>query len=501
MTEARTDRRAGLQNGERELFELVNQAAFINPFSERRLELDARIAQASPGAAPASTLDEALARLRAALDTMERNGRADVRLFTGWDRGLLQHAILFDLFHRFIEAFDRLIGLQNEAGEESLPVPFAGDLLAGLARRGFTPAEGERFLAIFYQLRRAFYFINRQLPGGSPCMRGLRVRLWNNIFTHDIRGYVDTLWEHMEDFSLLLLGETGTGKGTAAAAIGRSGFIPFEARRGRFAESFTRSFVAINLSQFPETLIESELFGHCKGAFTGAVEAHEGIFARCSPHGAIFLDEIGDAPQSVQLKLLKVLQERTFCPVGSHEVRRFRGRVIAATNGDLDALRRAGTFREDFYYRLCSDVVVVPPLRQRLAEEPRELEELLAAIFPRVAGGDDAGLRDQVLGILRREPGSGYRWPGNVRELEQGIRRILVTGGGPVAAAPAPAAEWFAEALRETPVSAQDLLGAYCAMLHRRHGSYEAVARLTGLDRRTVRKHVAHEPGTAAAAG
>src|SRR5256885_4529537 len=143
----------------------------------------------------------------------------------------------------------------------------------------------------------------------------------------------------MEEFSTLLLGETGTGKGTAAAAIGRSGFIPYDDKQHRFAESFTRSFVALNLSQHPETLIESELFGHRKGAFTGAVEAHEGIFARCSPHGAIFLDEIGDVSTPVQIKLLQVVEDRTFSPVGSHERQRFRGRVISATHKPLHELR------------------------------------------------------------------------------------------------------------------------------------------------------------------
>src|SRR5438093_11021295 len=176
----------------------------------------------------------------------------------------------------------------------------------------------------------------------------LRRNLWQNVFTQEIRLYERYLWDRLEDFSTLLLGETGTGKGTAAAAIGRSGFIPFDEKQGRFVESFTRSFIALNLSQHPETLIESELFGHKKGAFTGAVEAHEGVFARCSPHGAIFLDEIGDVPTPIQIKLLHVLQERTFSPVGSHEKLRFRGRVIAATNQPLDVLREKQLFRDDF---------------------------------------------------------------------------------------------------------------------------------------------------------
>ena len=174
-------------------------------------------------------------------------------------------------------------------------VPFAGEALALLGRRGFSAEEARRFLALFYQLRRAFFFIDRALVGRSASMRALRERLWSNVFTR----------RH----ALLRRATSGTGWRTSRRCCsarpapararrrppsGRSGFIPFDERRGAFVVSFTRSFVAINLSQYPETLIESELFGHRKGAFTGAIEHHEGVFARCSPHGAIFLDEIGD---------------------------------------------------------------------------------------------------------------------------------------------------------------------------------------------------------------
>lgn len=322
-------------------------------------------------------------------------------------------------------------------------------------------------------------------------MKRLRRHLWNNVFTHDIRLYERHLWNRMEDFSTLLLGETGTGKGAAAAAIGRSGYIPFDEKKGAFADSFTASFTPLNLSQFPESLIESELFGHRKGAFTGAVEAHQGIFARCSVYGAIFLDEIGDASVPIQIKLLNVLQDRTFSPVGSHEKLRFPGRIIAATNKPLDKLRAAGQFREDFFYRLCSDVIEVPPLRQRLAEEPAELRDLIGLIIRRLTGDSSQQIIETVHRALLSSPGKDYSWPGNVRELEQAVRRILLTRRyeGERREAPDLCGKLQAR-LAAGSLTADALLSGYCRMLHERLGTYEEVARRTGLDRRTVKAYL-----------
>jgi transcriptional regulator with GAF, ATPase, and Fis domain len=303
----------------------------------------------------------------------------------------------------------------------------------------------------------------------------------------------------MEDFSTFLLGDTGTGKGTAAAAIGRSGWIPYDERSGTFAESFVGSFLSINLSQFPEALIESELFGHKKGAFTGAVEAHEGAFARCSPHGSIFLDEIGEVAAPVQIKLLRVLQERTFSPVGSHETTRFSGRVIAATNRPLDELRARGAFRDDFYYRLCSDVIEMPSLRQRLREDGRELDVLLGFILRRILGDDSAEMRALVRGAIDEGLGPEYPWPGNVRELEQCVRRVLLTrrytGDRRVSRDPRgrDADEKLLEVAGEE--TAKALLVRYCKALYARHGTYEEVARRTALDRRTVKAYVSGATG------
>jgi DNA-binding NtrC family response regulator len=348
------------------------------------------------------------------------------------------------------------------------------------------------YVAIFYQTRRAFHFISQSLVGNSPCMKQLRKRLWDNIFTHDSRWYVRCFWNRMEDFSTLLLGETGTGKGAAAFALGRSGFIPYDPARRCFTESFTRAFVPINLSQYPESLIESELFGHRKGAFTGAVEKHDGVFSRCSPHGAIFLDEIGDVAVPIQIKLLQVLQQRTFSPVGSHESLRFEGRVIAATNQSLGELRRKGTFRDDFYYRLCSDQIVMPPLSRRIQELPSELEMLVKHILKRMSGEAYGAVLDHVMTALGNELGSGYAWPGNVRELEQAVRCILLTGTyqGDRGAALSDDDATVSAALESGELTVKELTAAYCGRLFKKFGRYEEVARRTGLDWRTVKKYV-----------
>ena len=192
----------------------------------------------------------------------------------------------------------------------------------------------------------------------------------------------------------------------------------------------------------------------------------------------------------MQIKLLRVLQERTFTPVGSHKPQRFSGRVIAATHQSLAELRQQGKFREDFFYRLCSDVITVPPLRQRLAETPAELNLLVPALVTRLLGAASPEADELVLTALRRDLPADYQWPGNVRELEQAVLRILLTGryGGESAVASAEADFW--RQAQAGVLDARSLLARYCALLYQRCGHYEEVARRTGLDRRTVRKYL-----------
>jgi hypothetical protein len=477
-----------LDSDQRAFFALVNEAAFANPFSEVRMRVNRRIAGVAEGQGMS---DEAL--LERVREGVRERLRDWIAVFEGGDafrlaeadRKLLRIPLLFLVYHEHMDDFDRLIATQEQANE-AVPVPFARSLLQRLTKLGFDEKDSAHFLAVFWQLRRAFHYIGRQIAGSCPTVIHLRMHLWNAVFTCRPDWYLDYLCGRMEDFSTLLLGETGTGKSAAARAIGLSGFIPFEAGRGRFAESFGGTFLPINLAQYSAGLIESELFGHRKGAFTGAVDHHKGVLEMCGRYGTVFVDEIGDVDLPTQTKLLTVLQDRSFSPVGSHQRMRFHGRVIAATNRNLDELRKSGHFRDDFYYRLCSDVIEVPSLRQRLQEDPKELEIMVEALVSRIVG---PGAEPFAKAIEQRLP-RGHIWPGNVRELEQAVRRICLTGHYLPAAAPAGERSLFAERVDRGELNADDLLAGYCRSLYARHGTYLEVARITGLDRRTVRKYV-----------
>ena len=481
-----------LNSTERNFFSLVHQAVYANPFGDRRGRVDLEIAGFFEDAADHRALADAIDQIRNHVARLEKENRADISQYNPDDRSLLTSVFLFDLFHRFTAAFDRLIQDQLQAGDRSLRVAFARELIDQLIAWGFPREMALRYFAMCYQLRRAFYFINKSLKGRSPCMRRLRESLWNNVFTHDMDLYHRYLWNRMEDFSTMLLGTTGSGKGTAAGAIGRSGFIPFDEQKDCFQESFPRAFITLNLSQYPESLIESELFGHRKGAFTGAVEDYEGIFERCIPFGAIFLDEIGEVGEPIQIKLLQVIQERVFNRVGDHQDRSFRGRVIAATNLPEEQLIAGGAMREDFFYRLCSDLIVVPSLAQRIREDPGELDDLLQVVTERIVGEPSEELAARVKRQIRQSPGIDYSWPGNVRELEQCVRRILMKREyTPLNRRSASDLETrLKTGMEKLTLDAKSLMGGYCLMLHRRHKTIEAVARITGLDRRTAKKHI-----------
>lgn len=477
---------------DRDYLSLIKEAGLCNPFSEKRFELDSRIIGGHAGLSRAQITSRMIEAVSQKINDLKNKGITDINVVAEQDRLLVETVFLFDFFYRFRTDFDELILEQFKADEGTVKLPFAAQAKAYLEQWGFDSESIRSSFEEAYQLRRAFFFINRNIIGKSPVMRKLRVDLWNNIFTHNINIYRKYLRNRMEDFSTLILGRTGTGKGAVAAAIGQSGYIPFDMKKLRFKDSFTTFFIAINLSQFPETLIESELFGHRKGAFTGAVDNYEGVFKRCTTHGSIFLDEIGDISMPIQVKLLQVLQERIFYPVGSTRKERFSGRVIAATNMPINKLRSEGIFRDDFYYRLCSDVITVPTLSERLHADPAELKDLLAFIVKRMIGKDSPELVDMVRDVIDARLGRDYPWPGNVRELEQCVRRVLLKLDyeGDTITVGQDLESMLKEGFEKGTISAQRLTQGYCTLLYQRHGTFEEVSRRTQLDRRTVNKYI-----------
>jgi transcriptional regulator with GAF, ATPase, and Fis domain len=210
--------------------------------------------------------------------------------------------------------------------------------------------------------------------------------------------------------SVLITGETGTGKELIARAI------------HDLSQRRDGPLISINCPAIPTGLAESELFGHERGAFTGAVEAHPGKF-ELADGGTVFLDEIGDLPLSVQVKLLRVLQEHEVQRVGSHKLRKLNLRVVAATNRDLREEVAAGRFREDLYFRLSGVPIQVPPLRQRIDDIPA-----LASFFLQRAATqyqkEVAGFTPEAMGILQQ-----YAWPGNIRELQHIVERAVLLCG------------------------------------------------------------------------
>ena len=377
----------------------------------------------------------------------------------------------------------------KRGAHDYLTKPFANlDLVAAATRRAI---EIARQAADFDRLKEE---VSPQLVGGEIVGRGPAMQE-----VYKLIGRVVT-----NDATVLLSGESGTGKELVARAI------HFKSPRWR------APFVAVNCSAIPQGLLESELFGHERGSFTGAAERRTGKFEMAGA-GTIFLDEIGDLPVELQPKLLRVLQEREFSRVGSVEVQKLKARVIAATNQNLESLVQERRFREDLYFRLRVIPIQMPALRERREDIP-ELTDYFIGKAVR-----DMGARVTGVGPEARAKLASYDWPGNVRELENTVLRaallapgntvgpedIELSRAGPAArsvAAGGPAtladlveeriAAWF-----DTPGDGEprDLYHQLVAeierplielALKRAGGNQVKAARMLGLNRNTLRKKI-----------
>jgi DNA-binding NtrC family response regulator len=295
------------------------------------------------------------------------------------------------------------------------------------------------------------------LRGRSPAMQAALDR---------IRAVADS------DASVLLLGESGTGKELAARAIHES-----SPRRAR-------PFVPVNCTAIPEPLLESELFGHERGAFTGADRRRRGLFAEANG-GTLFLDEVGDLPLALQGKLLRVLQDKAIRPVGASQEIQLDVRVISATNRDLQALVGEGRFREDLYYRLAVLPIRLPSLRER----PKDILPLATHFLERAAAA--VGKRFEGFDESARAWLTQHRWPGNVRELENVVERAATLARGPLITLADLGTEFSGVAglelgLRPTLAELEDRY--IRRVLEETKGDKAAAARILGISVRTLQR-------------
>lgn len=482
----------------------IGKLGFTNPFGPERPELEAiivgeQVARSSPWSRP---LDWPLGdpALPAIQEVAERElasaqaGFARKTKYSERELELIRGVALYVIYYRHDAALYQWIHADSPADAVPFYDAFQKDF-ARLFREVGPPHWAEtpgELLALFFQTRRAFHFVFHQILGTSLAAAKLRATVWESLFTHDPWRYLAHLRGRMHEASTLVLGPSGTGKELVATAIGLSAYVPFDASRRRFSRDFRTAFHPLHLAAMSKTLIESELFGHKKGAFTGAIADRMGHLEGRTASETIFLDEIGDLDAEVQVKLLRVLQSRTFHRLGDSEPRTFGGKVVAATHRDLAADMSSGRFRKDLYYRLCSDVIRTPSLDEQVAGNTEELAHLVTVLVQRSLGEPDSASFDEVMSGIERSVGFDYDWPGNMRELEQCVRNLLIHGRYLPAAVNKDRSglEPLFEQMRDAEADLQRVASTYSRWVYERSGSYARAGEVLGLDRRTVAKHI-----------
>lgn len=293
----------------------------------------------------------------------------------------------------------------------------------------------------------------------------------NSKAMHEVYDYIEKIAPAAT--SVLILGESGVGKELVAHSIHYK-----SPRAGK-------PFIKINCAALPEHIIESELFGHERGAFTGASDRRKGRF-ELADGGSIFLDEVGELSLQAQVKLLRVIQYQTFERIGGVETLNVNVRIIAATNQNLEELIGNGKFREDLFYRLNVFPILVPPLRERKSDIML-LADFFVEKYARENNKRVLRISTPAIDMLH-----SYHWPGNVRELEQHTRSILLTGTCHPSKAPekdSPSSR-LQHGIDRSAYSAEDILSDYCKLLYERFGTYEEVAKRAQVDRRTAKKYI-----------
>jgi transcriptional regulator with AAA-type ATPase domain len=491
-----------------EFTQAISRLAYCNPFLPERIECERaalaeqfvnvdvvwNVATDWEGNRPnigrlQQRTEEVSARLRDRLVAGERASPREIHLY--------EDLAIYLLYYRVHEPLKRYVMGEISKPQQELAAlyeKFAQDVKHFLEIPGLTLPSGyeaPHLYACYFQVRRAFHHIFRNIVGASMPAARLRASVWQSIFTHDMRRHRRVMYDRMGDLTTLITGPSGTGKELVARAIALSRYIPFDVKSRTFASNYEELFHPLNLSALSPTVIESELFGHRRGAFTGALEDRTGWMELCQPLGTVFLDEIGELDPGMQVKLLRVLQTRSFQRLGDTRTRSFRGKIMAATHRDLARDMAEGRFRQDFYYRICSDLITTPSLREQLADAPQDLKGMILFITRRLAEDEAEALADEVQHWVGKHLGIDYAWPGNFRELEQCVRNVLIRHEyRPPAVGSRDAAERLTQELNAGALTADELLRRYCTLIYSRTHNLEETARRLQLDRRTVKAKV-----------
>jgi DNA-binding NtrC family response regulator len=405
---------------------------------------------------------------------------------------MYEESVHYLLYQRYYSQF-----AQGDAEKSRGKVHFYRDFLADWNHLLNMPgklfassSEPAHVFACFRQIQRAFHHIYDNIIGNSMPAAHLRASIWQSIFTQDMRRYRRIMYRKLGEFPTLITGPSGTGKELIARAIAGSRYVPFDPARMEFHDAGVEAFLPINIAALSPALVESELFGHKRGSFTGAVADRKGWLEVCPPSGCVFLDELAEMDLAIEVKLLRVIETRRFSPVGDTAVREFHGKLIAATNRDLPLEIQAGRFREDLYYRLCADQIHTPSLADQIYDTPGTLRELLHYMLSRTVGNEAERCLDEVEAWIGTHLPREYGWPGNYRELEQCVRNIIIRQTYRPLEPMGEQDDTWIRGFRAGEFTAEELLARYAAEVYRLTGSYGEAARRLGMDRRTVKAKV-----------
>lgn len=502
--------------------EAIGQIGYCNPFLPERLALERAVLGGDfccadpvinlPPGADLQTIFPNIVGLRERAEVLSETMRSKlVSGTTPTERELriYQNMALYLLYNRHMSYLDTVATtpakLAKTAQSLAAWADFQKDFHWYLDLHGFPlpgHIEAGHCFAVFFQIQRAFNHIFECIIGRSMPIAHLRAAVWESIFTHDMGRYARAVYKTMGSIPTLITGSSGTGKELVAKAIGMSRYIEFDETFACFKVDANSSLHSVNLSALSPTLIESELFGHVKGAFSGAVADRKGWLEVAGEQGTVFLDEIGELDLSIQVKLLRVLQSGNFSRVGETVERKFTGKFVAATNRDLSQEMAAGRFREDLYYRLCADMIQTPTLCEQLGDCPDDLmclaEFLARRVLPDLPEESQALAREAVDWIAA-QMGANYGWPGNIRELEQCVRNVMIRKSyrpatrSRVAVSASPH-EQFAQAVAEGRFSLEELIKNYVSMIYAAEGQHygRASSRLN-VDWRTLRQKLKQE--------